>query len=111
MRAGRLRHRVTVQQLVAGSPQQKATGEPDESWTDFISVWASVEPITGNERFLAQQHLSQVTTKINMRYRSGITASMRVVFGQAIYNIHAILNWEERNRELTLLCSQGANDG
>jgi SPP1 family predicted phage head-tail adaptor len=111
MRAGRLRHRITLQRLVAGSPQQKPSGEPDVAWADYLSVWASVEPVTGREPFLAQAHLSEVTTKIRMRYRSGLDAAMRVVFGQGIYNIHAILNFEERNIELQLLCSQGANDG
>jgi SPP1 family predicted phage head-tail adaptor len=111
MRAGRLRHRITLQQLVAGSPQQKATGEPDESWVDYLETWASVEPLSGRELFAAQEHHSEITTRIRVRYRAGITAKMRVVFGQGIYNIHAILNREMRNIELELLCSQGMNDG
>ncbi len=111
MRAGKLRHQVIIQRLVAGSPQQKPSGEPDTSWTTYLTVSASVEPVTGREPFLAQEHLSEVDTKIRIRYRDGITADMRVSFGSRYYNIRAILNFEERNRELLLLCSQGLNQG
>lgn len=111
MRAGRLRHRITIQQYVTGSPQQKATGEPDGAWSTYATVWASVEPVSGREPFLAQAHLAEVTTKIGLRYRSGITSAMRVSFDSRIFDIKAILNWEERNIELQLLCTEGVNQG
>ncbi len=111
MFAGKLRHRITIQQLVAGSPQQNAVGEPNVAWTDYLTVWASVDPVTGNEPFLAQQHLARVTSKIRLRYRSGITSTMRVRFNSVSYDIKAVLNWEERNTELLLLCEQGVNQG
>lgn len=111
MQSGKLRHRITIQQLVAGSPQQNAVGEPNVAWTDYLTVWASVDPVTGNEPFLAQQHLSRVTSKIRMRYRSGITSDMRIRFNSVSYDIKAVLNWGERDRELLLLCEQGVNQG
>lgn len=111
IRAGKLRHRVTIQSLEAGSPSQTPTGEPDVSWTDVMTVYASVEPVTGREPFLAQQHLSEVDTKIRMRYHAGLTAAMRVSFNSKYYNIKAILDFEERHAELLLLCSQGLNQG
>lgn len=111
MQAGQLRHRISIQQKVAGSPQQDATGEPDTVWTDYLVVWASVDPVTGKEPFLAQQKMSVVSHKIRIRYRSGITADMRVVHAGRYFDIIAPLNWGERNRELLLLCEEGANEG
>lgn len=107
--AGKLRHRVTIQRLVAGSPQQKASGEPDRSWSTYLSVSASIEPVTGREPFLAQAIHAEVTHKIRIRYRTGITAEMRVVFRSRLFDIQAVLNWEERNTELLLLCKEGVN--
>lgn len=111
MQAGTLRHRITIQRKVAGSPQQNAVGEPDVTWTDYIITSASVDPITGNEPFIAQEHLSRVTSKIRMRYRAGVTSDMRVSFNSNVYDIKAVLNWGERNVELLLLCEQGVNNG
>ena len=113
--AGQLRHRVTIQQLAAGSPQQKASGEPDVTWTDVLSCWASVEPLRGRELFAAQEHHSEITTRILLRggstTREGITAAMRVSFGGKLYNILAVLNKQERGIEIELLCGEGLNNG
>lgn len=111
MLAGKLRHRVTVQQLVAGSPNQNAVGEPDTAWTDYLSAWASIDPVTGSEPFMAQQQFPKVSHKIRMRYRDGVTADMRVTYGSRYFDIKAVLNWGERDRELLLLCEEGVNNG
>lgn len=111
MDPGDLRHRITIQQKTEGSPQQNAAGEPDYSWTTYLTVSADIRPVTGKETFVAQQHLSGVTTKIAIRYRAGITAAMRVLYGSTVYDIKAVLNWGERNEELLLLCEQGVSEG
>lgn len=111
MEAGSLRHRVTIQQKTEGSPQQNAAGEPDVSWTTYCTAYASINPVSGKEPFLAQQHLAQVSHKVRIRYRSGITADMRVLFGSRVLDIKAVLNWGERNEELLLPCEEGVNEG
>jgi SPP1 family predicted phage head-tail adaptor len=112
MRIGKLRHLVTIQQRVAGSPDQTAEGAPDEDWASYATdVWAAVEPLSGRELFAAQQFESEVTTRVRIRYRSGITAAMRVVFESRNYNIRYILDPDERHIELHLLCTQGVNAG
>lgn len=112
MMAGRLRHKVTIERLVAGSPQQFGTGEPDDAWTAYLSdIWATVEPLSGRELFAAQEHLAEVSTRVRLRYRDGITAQMRVVFEGRYYNVGAVIDRELRHRELELLCTEGANEG
>lgn len=111
MQAGTLRHRIIIERKVAGSPQQNALGEPDTVWTTYLVVSASVDPVTGKEPFIAQEHLSRVSTKIRMRYRAGVTHDMRVSFNGNVYDIKAVLNWGERNIEMLLLCEQGVNNG
>jgi len=111
MEAGQLRHRITIQQLTAGSPQQNAAGEPAVSWSNYLAVYASVDPVTGKEPFLSQEHTAVISHKIKVRYRAGITEAMRVVYASRYFDIKAVINWGERNRELLLLCEEGANNG
>ena len=111
MRAGRLRHRVTIQQLTAGSPQQNTTGEMDDDWTDFATVWAAIEPIRGRDLVAAQQEHADVEVKIPIRYLSGVTAKMRVRHDSINYSILYVINPGMRDKDLELMCSQGVNDG
>lgn len=111
MRAGRLRHRVTIQQLTAGSPNQKGTGEPDSAWTDVATVYADVRPLSGRQLLLAQQVSSEVTTEIEIRYRAGVTAAMRAVLGSTVYEIKAVIDPEQRHIRLILQCGTGLTQG
>lgn len=112
LNAGSLRHLITIQRLVAGSPQQKPSGEPDVSWGTFLAnVSASIEPLRGRELFAAQEHHSEVTTRIRLRYREGIEAAMRVVFEGLYYDILVVLDKQMRHVELELLVKQGMSDG
>lgn len=111
MQAGKLRHRVTIQRLVTGSPTQNAGGEPDASWADVATVYASIEPLRGRELLVAQQINSEVTGTIRVRYRAGLTSADRIKFGTRYYDVLGITNPEERNRELLLQVREGPNNG
>lgn len=111
MQAGKLRNKVTIEQYVAGSPEQRASGEPDAAWSVYATTMAEIRPLVGREFFAAQQVSSKVDTKIRIRYRTGVTAGMRVNKSGTYYNIEAVINVENRNRELMLMCGTGVNDG
>lgn len=111
VKAGKLRHRVTIQQLVAGSPQKTPMGAPDKQWADVATLWADVRPLQGRALFLAQQALSKVNTEIEIRYYAGVTAAMRVKHGTTYYNIEAVIDPEQRHIRLLLQCATGTNNG
>ena len=111
MEAGKLNKRVTIQHKVTGSPQRKSSGAPDSPWADLVTTWAAIEPLRGKEFMESQAVNSAVAVRIRIRYRDGITAAMRVKHGTTIYSIEAVIDPEMRNRELQLMCSQGANNG
>lgn len=108
MRAGRLNKLVTIEQP---NSVTDAVGQPVPSWSQFAKPWARIEPITGREWFAESMINSETTVKITIRYRDGITEDMRVNWNSKLYNIEDILNVFEKDRELILLCSEGANDG
>lgn len=103
MNIGKLRHRITIQQL---TQTPDGAGGYTKSWVPFATVWASVEPISGKEYFEAQQTQSAVTHKIRIRYHTGITPVMRIDFKGRIFGIESVINWEERNRDMMLMCTE-----
>lgn len=108
--AGSLDDRITIQRLTAASPDVTGSGMPDESWQTWATVYASVEPLNGRELFAAQEHHAEVTTRIRMRYREGVTAKMRVSLDGEIYEIKAVLPFR-RDGRMELLCTSGVTEG
>jgi SPP1 family predicted phage head-tail adaptor len=88
MQAGRLNRRVTLQ-----SPSQSVDelGQPIPGWTDVATVWADIRMKSGLEAIKAGAPVSVVQASIRVRYRTGITAGMRVVHNLVAYEIKAVL--------------------
>jgi len=110
MRAGRLRHRVKIQQPTTA--QDPNTGEQVPGWSDVATVWASVDPFSVREFVDAGAEQSSVSSRVLMRYRSDVTAAMRLSWRGKVYNIHGVLPDPDSGLEwLTLPVSQGVDDG
>lgn len=103
MQAGKLRHRVTIQTQTA---TQGTFGEPADTWTDVDTVWASVEPLSGREFLDARQMQADVTTRVTIRYLAGVIPSMRVKYGTRTLDILGVVNREERDRTMELMCRE-----
>lgn len=106
MRAGRLRHRITIQDKTV---VQNSFGEEDITWTEFATVWASVEPLRGREFLDGRMVTAEVTTRIRIRHLDGVRPEMRVVHGSTNYDVLAVIHLEERNREDQLMCQEIVN--
>lgn len=109
MRSGRLRHVVTIENYTTVDDEY---GQPTQTWATFAdSIRAGIEPQKGEERFMSQQRQSSTTHRVIIRYLAGVEPEMRIVFGSRIFAIKEILNPQERNRELHLMCEEGLQDG
>lgn len=85
--------------------QQNEYGESTDEWEPVIEgVWASNEPLLGNEFFTAFTTDSKVEVKFNMRYIPGITNDMRIRHGNETYEILSAINVKGLNRELLCYC-------
>ncbi len=110
MQAGKLRHRVTIESLA--ETQDGTTGAISTAWQAVASVWAAIEPLSGREFLAAQETQSQIVARVVIRYRSDVTAKMRIAHGSELYNVHGVLPDKVSGREyLTLMVSRGVNDG
>jgi SPP1 family predicted phage head-tail adaptor len=101
MRAGKRRHYIAIEQI---SQARDARGELTETWSTFASAWAAIEPVRGREYFLAHAENGAADTRISLPYVAGVTRSMRVNHDGRLYDIQHVLNIDERNRELNLMC-------
>ncbi len=96
------RHKINFLQRVTG---QDEYGEPVDTWETFkAEIWASKDPLIGNEYFTAFTADSKVEVKFNCRFISGITNKMRIRHGQEIYEILSAVNVKSLNRELLCYC-------
>ncbi len=107
MRAGQLRQRVTLQRN--GPYQDPDSGEQVDGWSDILgaAIPCSFEPVSGREFIAAQSTQNEVTARILIRYRSGVTTDLRAVHRGTVYNIEAVLADKNSGREyLTLMVSE-----
>lgn len=100
---GELRHRITIQKL---NNSQNEYGEVSELWEDILNVRAGIYPISGKEFFAAETVNSEITHKVKIRYIGGITPNMRIKFNNRIFSIESVINFQERNIEIQLLCKE-----
>jgi len=101
MRAGRLRHSVTIQQETETKGDH---GELTRAWTTFATVRAGIFPLRGREFIDMHVTNNEINHRIEMRYLSGIVPAMRVLFGSRVFEIIVPLNIESMNRDLHLMC-------
>jgi SPP1 family predicted phage head-tail adaptor len=104
MRAGKLRHRVTIQSVTEGA--QDANGEPAETTATLATRWASIEPLGGSEQYRSHEVHPEVTHAVRMRYLAGVTPKMRIVFGSRTFEIESVIVADESNREIVCACKE-----
>ena len=111
MQAGRLNRRITLQSLTVS---KGASGGMTKTWVNFASsVPAAVRNLSGNERRATSVggQVAEARTEFTIRYRSGVTAEMRVLYAGAVYNIRHVNDWMGKRESLVLTCDTGVNDG
>lgn len=103
MQVGKLNKRVKIQKL--GTVKDEY-GELEEVWQDFKTVWAEVKPLTGRSFFSAQQINSEITHSVIIRYVENIKSSMRVLYKGRVFEILYVMNFDEDDRALQLMCKE-----
>jgi SPP1 family predicted phage head-tail adaptor len=100
MRSGELRHRITFK---VNTPTVNSFGEYVDTYADSITVWGADRPLSGTRLFQAQQLNSDVKGEVEIRYRSDIEASMKMVIDSRTLEILSIINPSQRNEKLLIM--------
>lgn len=113
MRAGELRHRVTVWKALEVDDTHGGF-QPGGDVALYARLPARVDPLSGRELERAQQIEPRTTHRIVLRYRPDITAGLTLTYhddfrGDRDFEIVAPpLDPGERHRDLELLCREAA---
>lgn len=100
---GRLRKRVQLQHL---AKNQDGYGEMIPSYSTYATVWASIEPLQGRELEHAQQISAETSHRVKIRYNSNVVSEHRVIYGDRTFEIESVINPDERNEMLILMCKE-----
>jgi SPP1 family predicted phage head-tail adaptor len=106
--AGRLNRRIKIQ---AQSTTQDEVGQPVQTWNTVYSCWASVANVSGSLIYATAGFVSKISHQIALRWTSSvvIAANQRVFYTepttgvQHTYEIEAVLNTDQANKEIVLL--------
>lgn len=102
MRAGKLRHRITIEQ----STETQSVGEPVLTWSTFATVWADYEDMGGSEGAVGGQAQYAIGhRRYEIRYLTGLLPKMRINHDSIAWDIDRIQNVGARNRELHVFCT------
>jgi SPP1 family predicted phage head-tail adaptor len=103
---GELRHQITIQQW---SSVRSAIGEASDSFSDYkADIWAKIESAGANEFYRSRKLQGEGSHVVTIRYDDAPSTEikMQVVFGSRNFDIQGVLNVEERNVWLVLLCRE-----
>ena len=101
MDPGVLNRQITIQQYTV---TRDSYGGEVQAWADLVTVWAQKAHRASREFFAAQKVNAETTDMFIVRFRSGVTAKMRVTFDGKTYDIIGADDPDGRKRELQLLC-------
>jgi len=103
--AGRLRHRVQIQE---NTGTRNAHNEIIDSWTNLTggSRWAEVRPLRGDELTHAKQLHAKVTHQVTIRALSTVTPAMRVVYDSRNLYVRSVIDTGELGVEMVLTCGE-----
>jgi len=104
MKIGSMRHAITFQNQ---GTARDAGGGISSGFSTLATVYANVKPTTGREVYKQGKVVGIVSHEITVRYREDITNATRISFDNKLFNIRGIINIDQRDRYLKLLCEEG----
>jgi SPP1 family predicted phage head-tail adaptor len=85
-------------------------GFPSIEWTNVKTVWAKIKTNQGKSKGLEFNVAGSVYNESDIRficrYTSGITPQMRIIYNSRIFNILGVVNDDEKNVTLTIICKE-----
>ena len=103
--AGLLRNRIEIQEQ--SSTQDEFGGLPAD-WDTILTADAAINPLAGKVDVISGTVRDETTHEIRMRYYAPISSykNKRIKYGERIFLITQVLNDNERNRSMTIRCTE-----
>ena len=103
LNAGHLNRRIVVQ---ARTQAIGSDGERTDTWTEYTTVWAKVEPLTGRSFYQADSEITKHMVLFNIRYSATTKLidadGYRVVFDGNSYDIESAVEIDAARDEIQI---------
>lgn len=100
---GELRHRLVYERQARTAD---GTGGVALAWTPVAEIWASIEPLSGKEKVVAEGLSETATHVITIRYRPGVAPGARFRLGTRLFRICSALDIGEQHRFIEAHCEE-----
>ncbi|HIV29022.1 MAG TPA: phage head closure protein [Candidatus Ornithocaccomicrobium faecavium] len=87
MKAGDLKHRITIERPEETTDER---GNRRTVWRPIATCWASMADVSGRDFYAAQAYQAQDTVTFGIRWRDSIDRECRIVHAGQIYQIEQI---------------------
>lgn len=107
MRAGVLRKRLALERAT----EALVKGEAQKTWAVLFEGWGEIRPLSGRELFASNMTQAEISHRISMRWRAAVspTTKDRIRMGARLFDITAVMNIDERNREWVFMAVERPN--
>lgn len=102
MNIGRMDKRITIQE----NGEVETDFGIKRGWANKLTCWACVEPVSGKEQREALRVSNKIQYKVYIRFTKGITPEMRILYGDKIFEINSIIDFDERHETLNFICTE-----
>lgn len=103
MDIGKLRHRIAILTPTLGT---EADSTPEETMSAGSTVWGSIMPTAGLERFSEANVNGEVTHQITVRHTTEITRKSRLTNDSRTFEVVSLINPGERDKMLIILAKE-----
>lgn len=103
---GRKNRRVTFEEAVQATD---SVGDTVSSWVPIATVWASLEPLRGEEAQQAQQAIATVTHRLRFRWSvqlDALTPKHRARYGSRVLDIRSVSDIGGMHREIEVMATE-----
>ena len=101
---GRLRYKVDLQKA---TDTADGAGGRSQAYSNIAQIYADIRPQSGGEQYRQGKVQDKTTHNIFVRYRADISTAYRIKYESRLFNIRQIINVDERDRFLKLVCDEG----
>jgi SPP1 family predicted phage head-tail adaptor len=99
------KRKIIIQKLI--SVEDELGQEVEAEWQDFKVLWATIKTMQGREYFAAATAQAENTYRFIIRYTTGITNDMRIIYKGRVFSIvEPPINDDELNKTLTILAKE-----
>lgn len=104
--SGSLRHWMEIERP---TETQDAAGQVTRTWTTLARVPCSYQVLSADESIRGEQVQATLRAQFEMRWRSGVTPQMRIVFDGRTLNIRAVFDPDGMRVMLRIIAEEDAD--